>query len=212
MIEITAEGQSQTAVEAKSILVKHCSMCHGSNQSSGLDLRESQTLLKGGLRGPAVIPGKSSESLLFQVLTGVGKLKMPPNNQLLSPNEIETIRLWIDEESSWKEPSLAKKEKLWWAFRKPLRPKVPNVNNSSWIKNPIDAFVLARLTEKKLTPAPPANKQTLVRRAYFDLLGLPPTPEQVEQFLLDTSPHAFSRLIDKLLKSPHYGERWGRHW
>lgn len=212
VIEITAEGQSQTAVEAKSILVKHCSMCHGSNQSSGLDLRESQTLLKGGLRGPAVIPGKSSESLLFQVLTGVGKLKMPPNNQLLSPNEIETIRLWIDEESSWKEPSLAKKEKLWWAFRKPLRPKVPNVNNSSWIKNPIDAFVLARLTEKKLTPAPPANKQTLVRRAYFDLLGLPPTPEQVEQFLLDTSPHAFSRLIDKLLKSPHYGERWGRHW
>ena len=212
MIEITAEGQSQTAVEAKSILVKHCSMCHGSNQSSGLDLRESHTLLKGGLRGPAVIPGKSSESLLFQVLTGVGKLKMPPNNQLLSPNEIETIRLWIDEESSWKEPSLAKKEKLWWAFRKPLRPKVPNVNNSSWIKNPIDAFVLARLTEKKLTPAPPANKQTLVRRAYFDLLGLPPTPEQVEQFLLDTSPHAFSRLIDKLLKSPHYGERWGRHW
>ena len=112
VIEITAEGQSQTAVEAKSILVKHCSMCHGSNQSSGLDLRESQTLLKGGLRGPAVIPGKSSESLLFQVLTGVGKLKMPPNNQLLSPNEIETIRLWIDEESSWKEPSLAKKEKL----------------------------------------------------------------------------------------------------
>ena len=208
----TVEGQSQTAVEAKAILVKHCSMCHGSNQISGLDLREPQTLLKGGLRGPTVIPGKSSESLLFHVLTGVGELKMPPNNQSLSPNEIETIRLWIDEESSWKEPSLGKKEKIWWSFRKPLRPKVPNVNHSSWIQNPIDAFVLARLTEKKLTPAPPANKQTLVRRAYFDLLGLPPTPEQVEHFLLDTSPHAFSRLIDRLLESPHYGERWGRHW
>ncbi len=141
---------------------------------------------------------------------------MPPESARLAEGDLDLIRRWIDSGAAWEEsaggPNPAEKEPDWWSFKRPRRLAPPKVDGREWKGNPIDAFILAKLREKGLTPAPPANKQTLIRRAYFDLIGLPPTPEQVDRFLNDTSPQAFQHVVDDLLASHHYGERWGRHW
>jgi len=201
-----AEAQS-----AQSILNAKCVSCHGSARMSDLDMRDRATLLKGGKRGPAVLPGNARASLLYQAIERSGELKMPPGNTGLSRAELTAIRQWIDTGAVWDEKA-ASSGANWWSFRKPVRPNPPAVKDVAWSANPIDAFILAGLQEKELQPAPEASKQVLARRAYFDLHGLPPTPEQVDEFVSDTSPDAYRKLIDRLLRSPRYGERWGRYW
>ena len=203
------------AEAARSILDRHCLACHGELQLSGLDMRRRETLLTGGSRGPAVMPGKAQASLLYQAASHLGELKMPPDKPPLPPEDLEVLRQWIDEGARWGASGVAQQpssEPSWWSFRRPRRPAVPKVKNETRVRKPLDAFILAKLEEKGLTAAPPADRRTLIRRAYWDLIGLPPTPEQVESFLQDSSPDAYARVIEELLASPHYGERWGRHW
>ncbi len=195
---------------AQHILAQNCYGCHGQAQMSGLDLRQLASILKGGKRGTAVVPGHSADSLLYQAIAGIGDLKMPPGNATLSPDAVRTIAAWIDAGAKW--PSNIAAEPEWWAFRKPQRSPVPPVKNAAWVRTPIDAFILAKLEAEHMAPAPPADKLTLVRRLYFDLVGLPPSPEETRAFLADQSPNAYEKLVDKLLASPQYGERWGRHW
>ena len=141
-------------------------------------------------------------------------MKMPPGNKSLSSEELETLKKWILEGAPFPTGhSLVKRpEPSWWAFKKPQRPPVPKTRDPLWVRNPIDAFILAKLEENRLDPALPVDKRSLLRRAYFDLIGLPPTQQQVDAFLKDSSSNAYEKLVDELLASPQYGERWGRHW
>ncbi len=170
-------------------------------------------MLTGGQRGPALVPGNAEESLLFLAVSHSGELKMPPKNPPLPAEDLEALREWIDVGAPWGLVTASHSEPGWWSLRRPRRPPVPATKkNDGWGHNPIDAFILAKLEEKGLEHAPEANKRTLIRRAFFDLTGLPPTPKQVESFLEDSSPDAYKKLIDDLLVSPRYGERWARHW
>jgi hypothetical protein len=209
-----AAGQTAPAPnEAVSIFRSKCLGCHGAARMSDLDLRSSETILKGGKRGPAVVPGNAEASLLYQAVQREGELKMPPGNDRLSAAEIAVLREWIDAGARL-EPARegeAAAGAQWWSFRKPVRPPVPAVSGAA-TASPIDAFICARLAREGLRPAPSADPVTLVRRAYFDLHGLPPTPAQVDEFVNDASTSAYEKLIDRLLASPRYGERWGRYW
>ena len=218
-----AEKTPQFEQDVVPILSRHCFQCHGQKSpQQGLDLSTAASLRKGSQNGPVVIEGSSEKSLLFQ---RVSSRTMPPPEMgdPLNNKEIETIRRWIDggtlsqrveapaeEVAESKEPVISEKDRQFWAFRKPVRAAVPEGKNR--VRTPIDAFVLAKLESKGLTFSPDAPKLTLLRRAYFDLIGLPPSPGEVEAFLADRRPDAYERLIDRLLASPHYGERWGRHW
>jgi len=179
---------------------------------SGLDLRHREAMIKGGTRGPALIPGKSSTSLMLEAVQRTGNLQMPPGKLALPSNDVETLRKWIDAGAVWSSSTAAVAQPSWWAFKKVSRPAPPTPKNASRAHNPIDQFVLHTLESKGLTPAPEADRRTLIRRATFDLHGLPPTPEEVAAFVADQSPKAYENLIDRLLASPRYGERWGRHW
>ena len=193
-------ARADLAESAKAILETKCLACHGKAHMSALDLRHRETTLNGGKRGAAIVPGKAAESLLIEAVERQGELKMPPGDGALSSSEIATLREWIDLGAPWDEES--GDESTWWSFRKPVRPDGDS----------IDAFIQAKLDEHGLERTPPADRRTLVRRAYFDLHGLPPGPEQVDEFVTDYSPEAFANLIDRLLESPRYGERWGRYW
>ncbi len=182
---------------------------------SGLDMRQREGLLKGGKRGPAVTPKKPESSLIYLSAAHKGDLKMPlGSSDPLPDQDLATLKKWIEEGALWPSDDSARKtaEAAWWSFKKPVRPPVPHPSESSKVANPIDAFILSNLEEKGLTPAPRADRLTLVRRAYFDLIGLPPSPEDVDRFMSDKSPDAWAHLIDTLLASPRYGERWGRRW
>src|SRR5262245_47511252 len=139
---------------------------------------------------------------------------MPPGSKApLASAELAILQRWINSGASWPTDHVSQRtQPSWWSFKKVVRPPVPTPKRATGVVNPIDAFVLSKLKEKGLKPAPRADKLTLVRRAYFDLIGLPPTPQQIDRFLADSSPEAYEKLIDDLLASPHYGERWGRHW
>jgi cytochrome c5 len=205
-------------LDIKPILVKHCTACHGmEKQKSGLRLDSASFAMRGGDSGPAVEPGKSAESLLIQAITGAeGVAAMPPEGkERLSADEVALLKAWIDQGAKAPvEETGAEKVKgaSHWAFRPVARPNVPQVVNQAWVKNPIDAFVLARLEKEGLQPSPEADRVTLIRRLSFDLLGLPPAIEEVDAFLADTRGDAYELLVDRLLTSPHYGERWARHW
>lgn len=203
--------QLAAAEPAVAILQKNCASCHGAAQMSGFDVRDREALIKGGKRGPSLTPGKSADSLLYRAVRGEGDLKMPPGKTVLTPEEVATIKSWIDSGAPW-DAGAAKVQSTWWSFLAPKKPPVPQPRTANWASNPIDAFILAKLEEKRLKPASPASKLALVRRVYFDLHGLPPTPGQVEEFINDASPDAYAKLVDKLLDSPRYGERWGRLW
>jgi hypothetical protein len=190
------------------ILQKNCLACHGAATSGGLDLRTRETALKGGTRGPALVPGQADNSLLYRAIRQDGELAMPPGRAKLPSKEVDAIRAWIERGASWKGTKTAD-ESVWWSFRKLARPPMPPPSSET---NPIDAFVLSKLTNRKLRPVPLADRRVLIRRVTFDLHGLPPAPEDVERFVADPDPLAYERLIDKLLASPRYGERWGRHW
>jgi hypothetical protein len=177
---------------------------------SGLDLRTRETALRGGSRGPAVTPGHPDQSLLYQLLNGIQEqdreLKMPIGKAALSAVQIGEIESWIRDGANWTSGSLTRSEQ-WWAFQKPIAVK-PKVEKP----NPIDGFIAAKLRENDLQEAPQADPRTLIRRAYFDLHGLPPSPEAIDAFVADPSAKAYGELIDSLLSSPRYGERWGRYW
>src|SRR5262249_8692659 len=198
------------------LLNGQCLMCHNNEKrTNGLSLESREALLTGGNRGPAAEPGKPESSRLIQAVEYGADLKMPPTGKL-GDEEITTLKRWVEMGLPWSElesrqpdgPGLSKH----WAFQPPRRFPEPRVTNFSWVRNPIDSFILARLKTEGLSPSPEADKVTLMRRLYLDLLGLPPAPAEVDAFLSDARPDAYERLVERLLASPHYGERWGRHW
>jgi len=172
-----AQTLAPTDAAARAILEKNCLGCHGPAQMSGLDLRQRDTILKGGKRGAAIVPGNAEGSLLYQAVAGKGELKMPPGRPPLSTEELATIKQWIQDGAKWDVEGAQRQASSWWSLKKPQRPPVPAVKNADWVQNPIDAFVLSKLEEKGLRPAPTADPLTLVRRVYFDVTGLPPTPQ-----------------------------------
>jgi hypothetical protein len=199
------------------ILVAHCQKCHGAQpRKAGLDLRSVATMLSGGSAGPVIVKGAADKSLLYEQVV---KQVMPPGKAAkLSEVQIETLRNWINAGALTQKPEestverITDKDRQFWSFKPPTRPALPRVRHGNRVRTPIDAFVLAKLETKGLSFAPDADPATLARRLFLDLLGLPPTPEQVDAFLSDRRPDAYERLVDRLLSSPHYGERWGRHW
>ena len=203
-----AAASPEFAKEIAPILEQRCVQCHGDKQQlSDLRLDSRESLLRGGKHGPAIQPGNSEKSLLYRYISGQAKPRMPFGSTL-APEEISTLKRWIDAGAEWTAPAThAEAEKVWWAFKDPVRHDPPDAG-----AHPIDAFLTARLGEKGLERAPRADPQTLVRRAYLDLVGLLPPPAVVDAFAKDPSEEAFARLVDELLDSPRYGERWGRHW
>ncbi|MDX1981056.1 MAG: PSD1 and planctomycete cytochrome C domain-containing protein [Bryobacteraceae bacterium] len=203
-----AHAQSGEFAAAQAVLEKHCISCHGAAKMSDLDLGSREAILRGGKRGASIVPGKPEESLLYKAVLRQGELQMPPGRNVLPAESAAVLRDWIKAGAPWDNTKVSKaSEPAWWAFRKPQRPNVP-----PGATHPIDGFVMAKLKEKSLRPAPAADRRTLIRRAYFDLHGLPPAPAEVERFASDPDPNAWAKLIDQLLQSPRYGERWGRHW
>ena len=236
-----ALGQKAQAPNATAVLAK-CQQCHGEKlQMSNLSLANRSAMLKGGDHGPAIVPGNAAASLLYQRITGEVQPAMPMAPiPKLTAEEIAVVKQWIDAGAqmadepkpapattaaadkaddkslllygSYQERKITDMDREWWAFKKPVRAAMPRVSDTRWSKNPIDAFVKAKLEEKGLTPAPAADRNTLIRRAYLDLVGLLPSPAEVDAFVKDPSPRAYENLVDKLLESPHYGERWARMW
>ena len=209
------------------VLVKRCYDCHSEDSvESKLHVDSLAGLLRGGTRGPAIVAGNPQKSLLISAIKHTDRLQMPPKEKIPA-REIVDLTRWVKMGAPWpnakpfvgrKEPPrrtgprFTDAERQFWAFQKPVRPARPAVRNQRWVRSPIDAFVLAKLEAKGLRPAPPADRRTLIRRATFDLTGLPPTPREVEAFVSDKSPRAFEKVVDRLLASPGYGERWGRRW
>jgi hypothetical protein len=209
------------------VLADRCYECHSASSQKIrgaflLDSREG--LLKGGETGtPAIVPGQPEQSLLIKAIRYTDKyLQMPPKERL-TREQVSDFEKWIQlgapDPRTRTEPVLIPSDEInfeaakkFWSFQPISKPALPEVKNPSWPGSPIDHFILAKLEEKGLAPAPPTDKRTLIRRATFDLIGLPPAPEEIEAFLADDSPGAFEKVIDRLLASPHYGERWGRHW
>jgi hypothetical protein len=199
------------------LLEKKCISCHGAAKpvAGGLDLRTLASVMAGGSSGPVITPGRSDASRLWAM---VRDGKMPMGGSPLADEEKQLLREWIDKGqfpsatdavAINRRAKITDKDRQWWSFKRPLKPVVPTVRGAA---GAIDAFIAQKLAEKKWTIGPEADRRTLARRAYFDLIGLAPTPEQVNAFLADTRPSAYERLIEGLLASPHYGERWGRHW
>ncbi len=194
------------------ILTKNCASCHSVGApASNLSVATLDALLAGGKHGPAINPGDAAHSLLLQYVRGEKTPAMPLGGKL-APETVAELTAAINAMTPL--PMLTRKRDphMDWLLRKPVMPAVPTVQRASWVVNPIDAFVLARLEAKGLAPAPPADRRALVRRVYFDLIGLPPTPNEVQAFAADTAPDAYGKLVDKLLADPRYGERWARHW
>jgi len=204
--------------EVAPILEKSCVQCHGPVQKlAALDLSSRAAALKGGEKsGSAILPGNADKSPLYRRVTGQDQPAMPLGGKLPDA-EAAILKTWIDAGAAWDGEPLGKsapaaKRQDWWAFRKPVRHPPPRVSDQRWQAHPIDAFVKKTLDEKGLEPAPAADRRTLLRRAYLDLIGLLPPPDEVEAFVNDTSANAWEKQIDRLLASPHYGERWARHW
>ena len=199
------------------IFSSSCLECHSAEKGKvkgGLNMDSRETVLKGGETGPALEPGNAAKSLLIKAVTWEDDLQMPPKKKL-SAEEIAALKEWVTMGApDPREPSkvVAKDKKSHWAFQPITRPTPPSVKNNAWVKNSIDKFILAKLEEKQMLPAPPADPEALLRRAYFDLIGLPPSPRELEAFRKDPSDEAFAKVIDRLMEDPAYGERWARHW
>jgi hypothetical protein len=192
--------------DVQPILARKCYSCHGPGHAeSGLRLHNREgafTETDSGIK--VILPGKADDSeLLKRVTSNDADTRMPPTGKPLTEKEVTTLRAWINAGAKWDEH---------WAFVPRTTPEVPKVQNQAWVANPIDAFILSKLEARKLSPAPAADKTTWLRRATYDLHGLPPTAAEIAEFQADNSPQAYERVVDRLLASPHYGERWARHW
>jgi mono/diheme cytochrome c family protein len=204
--------------QIKPLLAKHCAKCHGvKEQNSGLRVDSGRALFDGGDTGPAIVPRDSAKSLLVQAVTGTGGVsKMPPEGSPLSPEEIDLIRKWIDAGAPFPTDEVVEiakgRSNDHWSFQPIRHPAPPAVAQPEATRGPLDSFIVARLEHERIAPSPEANRETLIRRVTLDLLGIPPTPDELREFLADDSPDAYERLIDRLLASPHFGERWGRDW
>jgi mono/diheme cytochrome c family protein len=203
------------------VLAEKCWSCHGpQKQRGGLRLDSREGLLKGGDSGPVVVAGQPEKSPLIRMVQRKGDVKMPPKDaDRLSDAQVEALAAWLRMGAPWpagggsaQVGTVADVRKKHWSFRPVSRPALPVVQRAEWSCNPVDRFVLAKLEAKGLTPSPEADRRTLIRRVTFDLTGLPPAPEEVEAFVGDARPDAYERLVERLLASPAYGERWGRHW
>ncbi len=199
-------GAADFARDIEPLLRRRCHGCHGAaTQSSGLRLDRRDDALRGGYTGPAIRPGDAASSRLIQLVSGAGKLRMPPAGQPLTGAEIAVLRDWIDAGAAWPESKMAaaiRPRAKPWSFQPVRKSPVP-----AGAANPVDAFVRAKLREKAIAPSPEAQPVTLIRRVTLDLTGLPPTPREVGDFLEDTRPGAYERLVDRLLESPRYGEK-----
>jgi hypothetical protein len=211
------------------ILQANCVKCHGGEKTkAGLRLTGRKAVLAGGDSGPAALPEGAGESLLIEAVSYKNdKLQMPPSGKLAQA-DIDALTQWVGMGLPWTPgqeddtvaapagahgpPKVDDKARAFWSFKPVERPAVPEVSRKDWVRNPIDAFILARLEATGFSPAEPAEKVALLRRATYDLTGLPPTPAEAEAFLNDQSADAYEKLVDRLLASPHYGEKWGRHW
>jgi mono/diheme cytochrome c family protein len=214
------EAKSEKAVDylrdVKPILAKNCFQCHGPDkQQAKLRLDTRTFMLKGGKTGPALVAGHSDESRLIDAVThAAGAPAMPPKADPLGAKDIAALRAWID--AGARAPTDEAPElpiaKRHWAFQPVKRPELPAVKNAAWCRNTIDRFVLARLEKEGIEPSPEADRVTVLRRLALDLTGLPPTPEEIDAFVKDRRADAYERQVERLLDSPHYGERWARHW
>ena len=227
----TSAGLRFFEMRVRPLLAERCWDCHsGDEVESELRLDSLKGMSRGGTRGPAIVIGKPAESLIVHALRHSEHLQMPPKEKL-PPRDIADITKWIQMGAPWPDAKATNAasidaathpdqfgqeftadEKNFWAFRPPVAPPLPQVDRPDWVTSPIDTFILARLAAHNLEPAPAADKISLIRRATFDLIGLPPTPVEVDAFLADHSPDAFAEVVERLLNSPRYGERWGRHW
>ena len=198
------------------ILSERCYSCHGAKKQEGQlrwDARE--IALRGGEHGPVIVPGKSDQSKMILLVAGVDPENvMPKKGERLSTEQVGLLRRWIDQGANWPENASVKiaDPREHWSFKAPVLPRVPAVKNAKWPRNELDRFVLARLEKENLKPSPEADRATLLRRLSLDLTGLPPTIAELDAFLADRSPEAYGKQVERLLASPHYGERWGRHW
>jgi mono/diheme cytochrome c family protein len=210
-------------MRVRPVLAKNCFTCHTAARMGGLEMSGREALLKGGKSGPAIVPGDAEKSLLVQAVAQTHeRLKMPPQGKL-AETEIADLRAWIKDGAIWPESApnqsakaaeyvITPEQRAYWAFQPVRKPDPPAVKDKNWARSAIDRFILAKLEAKNLKPVRMAGKPALIRRATFDLIGLPPTPEEVDAFVRDTSKDAFAKVVDRLLASPHYGERWGRYW
>lgn len=209
----------------KPLLDSKCALCHdGDNAKAGFDLATNELLMEGGKSGAVIVPGDAENSLLYQMVVGAKEPMMPFKMAELSDEEIGFIREWIN--SGAKFPKLDSEidnivagqkqitvsDRQFWSYQPLKQVKLLTADDERWNRSPIDQLIYARMKENGLTPAERADKQMLIRRAYYDMIGLPPMPEEVKAFLEDDSPDAYQKVVDQLLASPHYGERWGRHW
>ena len=207
--------------KVRPILAENCYDCHTAAEMGGLRVDSRERLLQGGKSGPALMPGDPDKSLLIQAVRQSGDLKMPKGGKL-KPAEIQALADWVKMGAPWPEAKAAVKtspvkvitpeQRAFWSFQPLNDPAIPAVKEKSWAKTNIDHFVLAKLEAKGMKPVGPADRRALIRRVTLDLTGLPPTPEEVDAFVSDKSPNAYEKVIDRLLASPRYGERWGRHW
>jgi hypothetical protein len=231
-VALTGEPNSEDGAffekEIRPLLVQRCHKCHGElkEPKGGLALTSRELVLKGGESGPAAVAGKPQESLLIAAVKHDGP-EMPPEGDRLDAAQIASLARWVERGLPWPASDgesirkarhtaaaeqIAEARRTFWSFQPIQNPRPPDVKNTAWPKTAIDRFVLAEMEKRGLTPSPPADKRALLRRLSFDLVGLPPTPEEMENFLADDSPEALARVVDRLLASPRYGERWGRHW
>ncbi len=210
--EVSSPNRDVFVQQVLPALKANCSGCHLAGKTAGgLSLDDWNTTATGGKHGAAISPGDSKQSLLIQYLRGEKSPKMPMGGAVPDAT-ITSLARAIDSMQPLPKAAKASDPYLDWLLHKPTAPAVPAVKATAWVRNPIDAFVLSKLESKGLTPAPQASKRVLLRRAYFDLIGLPPTPGEVNSFEADSAPDAYEKVIDKLLANPRYGERWGRHW
>lgn len=222
--DLTPEQAKFFENEVRPLLAENCYGCHSAKEKKsrgGLEVDSLKALLEGGHTGPAIVPGSPEKSLLMTAVEYDDEdYQMPPKGKL-KDSEIAVLKKWVQIGAPWPGAQVELRaeagstfndeDRQWWAIQ-PVKKVPPPANGNGWARSPIDAFIAEKLQTAKLEPAPEADRQVLIRRLTFDLWGLPPTPEQVEQFVNDKSPDAYERLVDRLLSSPRYGERWARHW
>ena len=213
--ELSPEERRFFEEKVRPVLHTKCLLCHNDTaKMSGLSLGRRESALQGGMRGPAVAPGDPENSLLVRAVRHNGDLKMPPTGKLPQA-EIDALTRWVEMGLPWQQADVTDAPKAGaghWAFQAIEKPEPPRVNNTGRVRNPIDNFILARLEKEGIEPSPEADRETLIRRVSLDLTGLTPSPQEIDHFVKDARPDAYEKLVERLLASPHYGERWGRHW